>query len=301
MFDLNALLIFAKVVETTSFSEAARRIGVPISTVSRKVAELEKQLGVRLLERSTRKLRLTEAGAEILEYAQKSVDMSESIERILSDNLYEVKGTLHLSAPPNIADTVLVPLITAFQASYPQVKVHILVTEHFVDHISEGVDLAFRVGPLKNSTLIARKILRYRHQLVASPEYLMSNPPPKNPKDLLDHQLLAFSFTTPESTWTFFNHDRKQTITFPPHLTMNDYLGLAKALVSGAGIGDLPAIVCPKYLASGALVEVMPQWQFRPVELSMVHLSARQIPRTLRIFKEFVGPRVATLFETLPD
>jgi DNA-binding transcriptional LysR family regulator len=185
------------VVDATSFSEAARRLGMPISTVSRKVAELEDQLGVRLLERSTRQLRLTDVGAEILEHAQKSVEVNEAVESVVSNQLAEVKGTLRLSAPPSIADSVLAPLVTAFQASHPSVYGHILVTDRYVDHIAEGIDLAFRVGPLEDSTLVARKVLRYRHQLVASPEYIESIKPPRKPKDLLGHRLLAFSFWTP--------------------------------------------------------------------------------------------------------
>ena len=299
--DLNALLIFAKVVDATSFSEAARRLGMPISTVSRKVAELEDQLGVRLLERSTRQLRLTDVGAEVLEHAQKSVEVSEAVDSVVSNQLAEVKGTLRLSAPPSIADTVLAPVVTAFQASYPKVQIHILVTDRFVDHIAEGVDLVFRVGPLEDSGLIARKVLRYRHQLVASPDYLVSHKAPAKPKDLLNHRLLAFSFWTPQNSWTLVKRDRKETITFQPYLAMNDYSGLAKSLVAGAGIGDLPPIVCPEHLASGALVEVMPQWRFRTVDLSVVHLSNRHIPRAVRLFKEFAGQMAGTLFETLPN
>jgi len=299
--DLNALMIFARVVDATSFSEAARRLGMPISTVSRKVAELEDQLGVRLLERSTRQLRLTDVGAEVLEHALKSVEVSEAVESVVSNQLTEVKGTLRLSAPPSIADSVLAPLVTAFQASYPQVQVHILVTDRFVDHIAEGIDLVFRVGPLDDSSLVARKVLRYRHQLVASPDYLASQKLPAKPKDLLNHRLLAFSFWTPQNSWTFVKGDRKETITFQPYLAINDYLGLAKALVSGAGIGDLPPIVCPEDLESGALVEVMPKWRFRPVDVSVVHLSNRHIPRVVRLFKEFAAQMAPTLFDQLPD
>ena len=298
--DLNALLIFAKVVDAASFSEAARRLGMPISTVSRKVAELEDQLGVRLLERSTRQLRLTDVGADVLEHAQKSIEVSEAVESVVSNQLAEVKGTLRLSAPPSIADSVLAPLVTAFQASYPDVRVHIFVTDRFVDHIAEGIDLVFRVGPLENSALVARKMLRYRHQLVASPEYLERIKPPEKPKDLFSHRLLAFSFWTPQSSWTFVKGDRNETVTFQPYLAMNDYLGLANAVVSGAGIGDLPPIVRPDLLKDGKLVEVMPNWRFRTVDVSVVHLGNRHIPRPVRLFKEFAAQMAPTLFDQLP-
>ena len=115
--DLNSLAVFAKVVESNSFSEAARRLRMPISTVSRRVAELEDQLGIRLLERSTRSLRLTELGAEVLEHAIRSAELSEAVENIVSNRLSNVAGTLRLSAPPSISDTLLTPLVTAFQVS----------------------------------------------------------------------------------------------------------------------------------------------------------------------------------------
>ena len=172
MTDLNALIIFAKVVEAKSFSEAARRLGMPISTVSRRIAELEDQLGVRLLDRSTRSLRLTDLGADVLDHAMRSVEVNEAVESIVSNQLSNVTGTLRLSAPPNISDTLITPLVTAFQASYPNVRVQILIAERFVDHIADGVDIVFRLGALKDSSLVARKILTYRHQLVASPHYL---------------------------------------------------------------------------------------------------------------------------------
>lgn len=172
MADLNALAVFAKVVSAGSFSEAARRLKMPISTVSRRISELEDQLGVRLIERSTRNLRLTDLGAEVLEHAVRNAELSEAVESIVSNRLADVSGTLHLSAMPSVSDTLLTPLVTAFQDSYPNVRVHILVTERMVDLIAEGFDLAFRLGPLKDSRLVARRILTYRHRLVASPSYL---------------------------------------------------------------------------------------------------------------------------------
>ena len=159
MTDLNSLVVFAKVVEANSFSEAARRLQIPVSTVSRRIAELEDELGMRLLERSTRNLRLTELGAEVLEHAIRSAELSEAVENIVSNRLSSVSGTLRLSVMPSISDTLLTPLVTAFQASFPDVRVQILVTDRMVDLIAEGIDLAFRLGALKDSSLVARKIL----------------------------------------------------------------------------------------------------------------------------------------------
>ena len=211
MTDLNSLMIFAKVVEANSFSEAARRLKMPTSTVSRRVADLEDQLGVRLLERSTRSLRLTDIGSEVLEHAQHSAELSEAVDNIASNHLSNVSGVLRLSAPPSISDSLLAPLVGAFQASYPNVRVQVFITDRIVDQIAEGVDLVFKVGEqLKDSSLVARRILTYRHQLVASPVYLAKCKAPKTPQDLLDHRLLAFSFWTPENMLELRSSERKE-------------------------------------------------------------------------------------------
>lgn len=300
MTDLNALIVFAKVAETLSFSEAARRLNMPVSTVSRKVADLEDQLGVRLLERSTRSLRLTDVGEEVLGEAQRGAEVSEAVETIVSNRMTDVNGLLRLSAPPSIADSLLSPIITAFQASYPGVRVHVLVTDRYVDHIAEGVDLVFRVGELKDSTLVARRILTYRRRLVASPAYLARHMPPDRPTDIPDHRLLAFSPGTNEHSWTFCKGAASETVRFQPALAMNDYAGLAAALVAGCGIGDLPPIVGPDLLQSGKLLEVMPDWRLPIEPLSIIHLGNRHIPRPVRLFKDFASQMALALFPDLP-
>jgi DNA-binding transcriptional LysR family regulator len=275
---------------------------MPVSTVSRRIAELEDELGVRLLERSTRSLRLTELGAEVLEHAARSAELSEAVESIVSNRLSDVAGTLRLSAPPSISETLLAPLVCAFQASYPNVRVQILVTDRFVDLIAEGVDLVFRLGPLRDSSLVARRILTYRHQLVTSPAYMKGCKPLKKPQDLLKHRLLSFSHWKPHSSWTFVHKNGKdrQTVAFQPFLSMNDYAGLAPALLAGGGIGDLPPVVQPELIRTGKLVEVMPAWRFRTFDLSVVHLGNRHISKPCRLFKELAVHMAPTLFPDLP-
>jgi DNA-binding transcriptional LysR family regulator len=302
MTDLNALIIFAKVVEVNSFSEAARRLKMPISTVSRRVAELENQLGLRLLERSTRSLRLTDVGAEVLEHAQRGAELSEALNSIASQHSANVSGVLRLSAPPSISDSLLTPLVGEFQALHKDVRVQILITERMVDHIAEGVDLVFRLGALKDSTLVARKILTYRHQLLASTAYKKKCRLPKTPRDLLEHRLLAFSRWRPDVRWTFIhvNGREKETFTFQPYLSMNDYAGLASALIAGAGIGELPPVVQPQLVRDGQLVEIMPKWHFRTYDLFVVHLGNRHIPQPVRIFRDFAAHMAPKLFPKLP-
>jgi DNA-binding transcriptional LysR family regulator len=302
MSDLNALVIFAAVVEAKSFSEGARRLKLPLASVSRRVADLEDQLGVKLLERSTRKLRLTEVGIEVLEYAQRSAEISEAVNSIVSNHRTTVAGVLRLSAPPNISDSFLAPLLGAFRAAYPQVRIQALITERHVDHIADGVDLAIRLGPLKDTSLIARPILRYRHQLVASPEYIRKVDPPQSPPDLLSHPIITFSYWKPETSFTFEHIETKarQTVALVPKLSMNDFAGLTPALLAGEGIGELPPVVQPELVRQGRLVEVMPNWRFPTHDLSLVHLGNRLVPRPLRLFEEFAAQMAPRIFPDLP-
>jgi DNA-binding transcriptional LysR family regulator len=300
--DLNSLIMFAKIVEANSFSEAARRLNVPISTVSRRIAELESRFGVRLLERSTRSLRLTDIGSELLEYAQRSAELDEAVGDIVSNRRSIVSGLLKISAPPSISDSLLVPLINAFQTSYPDVRIQIFITDRWVDHIVEGIDLVFRFGALKDSNLVARRILTYRHQLVTSPAYLEKHKPPNKPQDLLDHRLLAFLHGRPRNSWTFthVNGKDRETLNFQPYVSMNDYTGLAHALLAGAGIGDLPPLVSPDLLREGRLVEVLPKWHFRPFNLSLVHLGNRYLARPIHLFRDFAAEMAPKLVRPLP-
>jgi DNA-binding transcriptional LysR family regulator len=275
---------------------------MPPSTVSRRITELETQLGVRLIERSTRSLRLTDVGSELLEHAQRSAEISEAVSNIASNHSARVSGTLRISAPPTISDSLLAPLIIRFQEAYPDVRVQVFTTDRILPQIAEGIDLAFRVGELEDSSLVVRRLLTYRHQVVASPSYLKNRKGPKRPAELLQHRLLAFSFWTPQNTWSFTRAGSKEkaSVTFQPHLSINEYAGLAIALVAGAGIGELPPIVQPDLLRQGRLVEVMPNWHLRLFNLSLVHLGNRYIPRAVRVFKDFAAEVVPKLFAKLP-
>ena len=303
MPNLNSLALFAAVVDDKSFSRAAQRLKMPTSTVSRRIAELEKELGARLVERSTRKLRPTDLGVQGLALAHQSADIAQEVASIATDHTSGTEGVLRLSAPPSISDSLLSPLLCGFLTEFPKISVQIFITDRILDLIEDGIDLAFRVGPkLEDSTVVARRVLTYRHQLVASPSYLERFGSPKTPDELLAHCLLAFSFWKPRNTWRLFHTNGKdqRTLQFQPLLAINEYVGLATALVHGAGIGELPPIVQPELVRTGQLVEIMPRWRFRPFHLSMVHLSNRYIAKPVRLFKEFAADRIPSLFPNLP-
>jgi DNA-binding transcriptional LysR family regulator len=303
MANLDSLVIFAKVVEAGSLSGAARRLGMPVSTVSRRIAEFEQALGVRLLERSTRNLALTDLGKEVYEHAARSVELGEAIESVVSNHLSDMSGVLRLSAPPSVSDSLLTPLAIEFQKLYPNVRFQILATERYVEHIADGVDLVFRVGALRDSSLVARRLLTYRHRIVAAPAYLERCGVLQRPQDLLAHRLLAFSHWKPDCNWYFVHENgrEKQTLTFQPFCAMNDFAGLATMLLAGSGIGELPPVVRPELFREGKLVEVMSHWHLQTYDLSLVYLGNRHISKPCRLFKEFAIQMAPVLFPDLPQ
>jgi DNA-binding transcriptional LysR family regulator len=289
--------MFAHVIQANGFSEAARRLRMPISTVSRRVSELEKQLGVRLIERSTRNLRLTDVGSEVFEQAQRSSSINDAVINIASNHLTCVSGTIRVSVCSMLMDSILSPVISRFHRQHPDVRFQIFVTDRIVNQIEEGIDLAFRVGPLEDSSLVVRHVLSFSHRLVASPEYLSGRELPRFPQDLHQHHLVAFSEWASQNTRSISRIDdgQRESIDFEPHLSINDYSEMASLLASVAGIGELPPMAQPELLRDGRLVEVMTQWRCEPVDVSIVHFGTRYVSRAVRIFKEMAAEVVPAI------
>ncbi len=295
MIDKNAMALYVKVVENNSFSRAAEREGTPVSTVSRKISELEKALGVRLLERSTRRLRMTEIGQDYYQRCRRGLEEFETANLMVMDQQAQVSGRLRLSVPPSLSDVVIIPLIEAFQARYPNAIVNCLVTDRHVNHIEDGIDISLRVGDLKDSSLVARRLLRYRSVLVASPGYLERAGAPSHPNELPLHALVAFSRWEPAVTWVLENNGESHKVNVQPRIAINDYAGVQSAVMNGLGISEIPSILCGQRLLDGSLVEVMAEWQFAPVTLSAIYPSNRNLSRLVRLFKDFCVEHIEAL------
>lgn len=296
--NLNALLIFAKVAEANSFSEGARRLRIPISTVSRQVADLEAQLGIRLLERSTRRLRITEIGAEILEEARVAVDVRKNILGLVSSRSSSVSGLLRISVPPSIANSLIMPLVGAFHAAYPDVRVDVSISDRSAEPSTSDFDLLVAVGPIKDSSQISRKILVFRDRLLTSPGYINNRKAPETPRELQEHRLLALSSGTPKIEWSFTNDDHRNGITLAiePYLSVNDPTRLAEAILSGMGIGNLPSLAVGDLVQQGLLIDLMPQWRFRTLDVSIIHASSRHVRRPVQEFIRLAAKLAPTLF-----
>jgi len=294
---LNALHVFAIVAEANSFSEGARRLRIPVSTVSRQVADLEAQLGVRLLERSTRSVRLTSIGAEVLKEARATVDIRESILGLISRRLSHISGLLRILVPPNIANSLIMPLVGEFQASYPDVRVHMTISDCVADLSARDFDLLVKIGPMRDSSLICRTILTFRDRLLASPVYLKTCKAPEAPQELLGYRLLALSSGEPKIEWSFVdnNHENGITVTIEPYLSVNDPTSLVDALLTGMGIGKLPSVAVDELVEKGQLVELMPHWRFRTLDVSVVHASNRHVRRPVQEFIRFAAKMAPAL------
>lgn len=282
--DLNAMVLFARVLQHGSFSEAARRTGTPVSTLSRKVSALERQLGVRLLERTTRAVSPTDSGREYFQYCERVVDALDGAHAAIEQRQVAVSGTLRLAAPPSLSDVLVVPLVEGFLRRYGDVAVKVLVTDRHLDLVQDEVDVSLRVGPQPASSLVFRRLLRYRHVLVAAPAYLAGADVLEEPADLARHRLLGFSKWFDETTWMLSNGSRTERVPAKLWVGINDYAGVIRAAVAGLGIAEMPSIVCQRELSRGQLVPVLGDWRFEEVDLSAYYLTRRHPSRIVELF-----------------
>jgi DNA-binding transcriptional LysR family regulator len=282
--DLNAMVLFARVLQHGGFSEAARRTGTPVSTLSRKVSALERQLGVRLLERTTRAVSPTDSGREYFLYCEQIVDALDSAQAALKKRQVEVSGTLRLAAPPSLSDVLVIPLVEGFLRRYSDVTVKILVTDRHLDLVQDEVDISLRVGPQPASSLVFRRLLRYRHILVAAPAYLAGAEVLETPADLTHHRLLGFTKWFDETTWALSNGSRTERVPAKLWVGVNDYAGVIRAAVAGMGVAEMPSIVCQRELSRGDLVPVLVDWRFEEVDLSAYYLTRRHPSRIVELF-----------------
>ncbi|MEN8445674.1 MAG: LysR family transcriptional regulator [Cyanobacteria bacterium J06555_13] len=289
--DYNAVALFVRVVQYGSFSETARRTNIPVATVSRRIQELEKTLGVRLLERSTRHQRLTDAGTSFWQFANQGVEAFETGLATLDRNQVDLSGRLRLSLPPGF-----VPwrqLLQEFQALYPNVTVDVLVTERRVDLIEEGIDVALRIGDRKHQHIISQILGEYRHLLVASPSLLQKYCEPQSPKQLLQMPCASWKSPADTTVWQLGN----QSIQIQPMLQVNDYLHLLELAKAGIYVTELPPFLAQAAIANGDLVHLLEDYPMPASELNLLYPSRRHLSRLVRTYIDFCSEWIVDLFQ----
>lgn len=284
MQDLNEMAIFAIVVSSGSFTRAAEKLKLPKSTVSRKVSQLEKRVGVRLINRTTRNLKPTETGKLYFSQCQKMLEQAEEADRVVNNMQSEPSGLLRISTPLSFGTPFFIGVIKQFLEKYPKVNVEIISDNKQIDMLEHEVDIAFRVGPLSDSSLIARNIGTARLSLCASPDYIKKHGLPKSINDLDSHTCI----THPISPWVFQSSNGK--VDFQPQSRMiaNDMEMIRKMVREGFGIGAVPQILISEDLRNNSLVKILPDMPFQERTFYLVYPSRREPPSKVVAFTDFI-------------
>lgn len=277
--DLNSTKMFVSVVSKGSFTKAAKDLGVPVATVSRRVAELEESLNLRLLERSTRSLRVTEAGNTLYEYASRGVEEFQAGLLALTDKQDELHGILRISMPPSFEP--LWGLIKKFQDKYQKIDIEVFVSNRRVNYIEDGIDISLRAGSIDTLSGVARKLTTYKHKLIASSDY--SNLKLETPKDLLSHNCVMWGTKSTTREWVLDN----QNIKIHPKIIANDYAFIYSLVNSGKYISEAPPFLCEKELKDGTFKEILPNYPMPEVDVNLVYPSKKNISRISRVFIDF--------------
>lgn len=281
--DLNQAAVFVKVVQAGSFSAAARLLGLPTSTVSNRVATLEKRLGVTLLQRTTRQLKLTEAGELYYEHASTGLAHMLDAESVVTESIGEPRGVLRVTAPADLGDQLLSRIAQQVRHHYPKVSIDMLLVDRYVDLIAEGVDVAIRTGALRDSSLIAKYAGVAQWVPFASPGYLKTAPLLDMPQALRHHRCLQFTPLGRDS-WTLKGETGSVTVPMTGQVQVNDIRVIRALAQAGEGVALLPLYLCKEDCAEGRLVRVLPEWHAKADPVHIVYPRQRFMAPKLRAF-----------------
>jgi DNA-binding transcriptional LysR family regulator len=280
--DLNEMLVFARVVRAGSFTTAAHELGMPKSTVSRKVSELEERLKSRLLQRTTRRLSLTDVGRTYYDYCARIVAEIEDAERAVSSLQETPRGLLRVTAPIHVA--FLGPIVSDYLKRYPETRLLLFCTARAVDLIEERFDLGIRAGTLADSTLIGRSLGGVSWFLVATPAYLKKRGRPRSPEDLKTHDCLFFGQALDTADLRLENGERSVRVALSARLMVGDNDILHATAIAGLGIALLPAFLCLEDIRARRLERVLRDWNAPPTPVHVVYPSTRHISPKVKSF-----------------
>lgn len=291
---LHAMSILVAAVDAGSLSAAGRRLGMPLATVSRKVSELEEHLKTRLLNRSSRKLSLTDAGESYVAASRRILDAVEEAERGASGEYGAPKGELMVSAPILFGRLHVLPVAVEFLEAYPDIDVRFVLSDRVVNLIDERVDLAVRIGELPDSSLLATRVGAIRHIVCASPRYLAKRGTPATPRDLREHDCVTFEALGAAGAWTFGTAKKPEAIAVRSRLVVNTAEAAVDAAVAGVGLTRVLSYQAAAAIRAGALVAVLRELEPAPLPVSLAYTGGRFLPLKVRAFIDFIAPRLRT-------
>lgn len=286
MADLDNILIFAKVAQFESITGAARSLGMPISTVSRRLSVLEAELGVSLLRRTTRRVSLTPQGRDYFSECQEPLNLLQDAERVLTQTQKKPEGLLRITIPFTLSREPFVDFISAFLKDHPRIRVDLFITNRFLDLVAENVDVAIRIGELRDSSIIARRLGKTVFYVVAAPEYVRARTLPEEPADLKSHDCVLLNGKNNERDWDLVSGRRKVTVHVSGPVSSRDNNTITAFVHRGHGIGLLPSTFCDESIAKGKLIRLLPKWATSPIPVFAVYPSRRFLPLRLNVFLE---------------
>jgi DNA-binding transcriptional LysR family regulator len=287
--DLNDIVVFTKVVETKSFTGAAEQLGLPKSTVSRKLAQLEERLGVRLVQRTTRKLALTDIGQAYYERCARIVADVAAAEQLVTDMQSTPRGRLRMTAPVDLSMRYLGLIVADFLAVHSDINIELEASDRIVDLIEEGFDLAVRFGTLPESTLIARRLCSISAVMCASPAYLAKRGTPTTIEELDEHDRVLFTPSPRTQSWTMSHGDQVYEFGRPARFASNNVGACYEAVAAGAGIALLTDFIVARDCERGILTYVLPDWTGRAIEVNAVYPARQNLPPRLSLFLDHLA------------
>lgn len=284
---LEGLSIFVQVIESGSFSGAANELGHAVSHVSKSISRLEERLGVRLIQRTTRSLSLTEAGKTYYEKARQIVNEARDAELSLTQHNLQPSGRLKISLPNSFGQSHLQPLIAQFVLANPDIQLQVDFSSRLVDLVGEGYDLAIRMGQLKDSNMISRKLLDYGFYTVATPEFLAKHGTPKHPHDLKEYPAVKYTYNQVPLTWDYFNEEGKKFHVEPKHRVECNNMPMQKTLVmANIGVTRLPSFICTEEIKTGSLVRLLKNYEAPRQSATLVYPNKQHLTTSVRHFIE---------------
>ena len=286
MADLNNIPVFVRVAQFESFSRAARALGMAVSTVSRKVSELENELGVTLLQRTTRKLTLTSQGRDYVNQCSEPLNLLFDAEHVLTHTQKKPEGLLKISIPVILGQDPFLEFLSSFMKNYPRIKIDLFITNSFLDLIAENVDVAIRFGELKDSSLIAKKLGSLVRYAVASPEYLNGRNVPVEPEDLKLHQCVLLNGRNNEAEWEFISGSKAAKVHVSGPISSRDFQSASSFVYRGHGVGFLPSTYCDEKIEKKELVRLLPEWTSKQFDIRVIYPTRNFLPSRLHVFLE---------------
>ena len=286
MANLDDVLIFVKVAQFESISRAARSLGMPISTVSRRLSVLESKLGVSLLRRTTRRVTLTAQGREYFNQAREPLALLDEAERVLVLGQKRPEGSLRISVPVILGQEPFLNFLSEFLKAQPGIRIDLFITNLFLDLVAENIDVAIRFGELQDSSVVATRIGKSIRYVVAAAGYLKGRKLPLEPADLDLHDCVMLNARNNETDWDLVCGKKKARIHVSGPISSRDFNSVSTFVHRGHGIGLLPSTYCDEALASGALVRLLPKWTSPQIPVFAVYSNRKFLPLRLKVFRE---------------